>query len=673
MSDVAYDPNGSFNAGYGRVSQALTDIGRTRAGRSLSQGNPRAAANALYGAGDLSGGQALEENVRQQGAAQAQATLRIARALREAKERGQDPVATLDTFRPDILRMGVDENQFSQLRTVLQTDQDALDTIERLAGAEADKWNIRESNGDLVRVNERTGVVQTLQDNPDRPVFIPGVGFLLPPSGGAAAGSPGQAAPVTGGAIGGGGLWSGGGQPAAPVSGDAQWQRQIQQESGGRQFGRDGRVLTSPAGAFGVAQLMPETAAELAPRLGVSVEQLRSDPALNERAGRLYLEDQLQKYGGNQALALAAYNAGPGRVDEWVRRFGDPRTGEVTTDEWISRIPFGETRAYVGNILSGSEAPVEAQGDVAGAPQQGVQPLGGGWALQPMQTPSDLRAERAESRAQSAEQRARAAFERNQATAATLSPQEVAGLGLPEGTVAQRRPDGTISIVARGGERFTEGQRLSAAFYHRAVGATRNLDRLSANGGRPSAAVLAFGEGRVRENALSPQDRQWVQASRDWLAPILRRDTGAAVSPGELVTYMGTYIPNPTDDPATLAQKAESRRRAQEGLRGTAGGAYEDLLQTLGQSGGGNNRRRTNAPGLPFDLNQTQLQYRQRLVGSGAAPNAPLGSVRNPYYTNPADERSSLSNYQQRANQTGREVLVITSRGPAVLRPRGNR
>lgn len=83
---------------------------------------------------------------------------------------------------------------------------------------------------------------------------------------------------------------------------------------------------------------------------------------------------------------------------------------------------------------------------------------------------------------------------------------------------------------------------------------------------------------------------------------------------------------------------------------------------------------RTNAPGLPFNINETQLAYRNRLAQNGASASAPLGSARNPYYTNPQDERSGLSNYQRRANESGREVVVITSRGPAIIRPtRGGR
>ena len=147
------------------------------------------------------------------------------------------------------------------------------------------------------------------------------------------------------------------GVAGAPVeaSVDALWGALINKESGGRQFDERGNLITSPKKAFGIAQLMPDTADYIARQMGDPslAAKSRTDPAVNERMGRWYLGKQLEKY-GSASLALAAYNAGPGRVDRWLVTIGDPRTGNITESEWAARIPFQETRDYVQTIVQRS-------------------------------------------------------------------------------------------------------------------------------------------------------------------------------------------------------------------------------------------------------------------------------------------------------------------------------
>ena len=113
----------------------------------------------------------------------------------------------------------------------------------------------------------------------------------------------------------------------------------------------------SRAGAIGLMQLMPATARQVSRSLGLaySRSRLRSDPAYNIALGSAYLAELLETFGGNRPLALAAYNAGPGRVEEWLRTYGDPRGGKVDPVDWIELVPFAETRNYIQRVLESTE------------------------------------------------------------------------------------------------------------------------------------------------------------------------------------------------------------------------------------------------------------------------------------------------------------------------------
>ncbi len=113
------------------------------------------------------------------------------------------------------------------------------------------------------------------------------------------------------------------------------------------------RDAVSRAGARGLMQLMPATAKYIADkmRLPFSAERLTADGAYNVLLGRAYLEQLIDDFGGSYALAIAAYNAGPGRVRQWLRDSGDPRNGGIDMVDWIENIPIGETRNYVQRVL----------------------------------------------------------------------------------------------------------------------------------------------------------------------------------------------------------------------------------------------------------------------------------------------------------------------------------
>ncbi|EMN3499481.1 transglycosylase SLT domain-containing protein [Klebsiella pneumoniae] len=132
----------------------------------------------------------------------------------------------------------------------------------------------------------------------------------------------------------------------------------IWQESGGNQYGKDGAPLVSPKGAVGVAQVMEDTGPEAARLAGVPWERDKwlNDPRYNAKLGQAYFRAQMKKYDNNPVLAVAAYNAGPGAVDGWIKKIGDPRTGAVSNEQFAAAIPYEETRNYVAKVTGGALA-----------------------------------------------------------------------------------------------------------------------------------------------------------------------------------------------------------------------------------------------------------------------------------------------------------------------------
>ncbi|MFC7473841.1 lytic transglycosylase domain-containing protein [Dankookia sp. GCM10030260] len=109
----------------------------------------------------------------------------------------------------------------------------------------------------------------------------------------------------------------------------------------------------SSANARGLMQLLPATASGVAKRLGLrhQVSMLTTDTGHNMRLGAAYLDQLLARFGGTLPFAIAGYNAGPGRVDEWLGTYGDPRGGGVAMLDWMEQIPFAETRNYVQRVI----------------------------------------------------------------------------------------------------------------------------------------------------------------------------------------------------------------------------------------------------------------------------------------------------------------------------------
>jgi Soluble lytic murein transglycosylase and related regulatory proteins (some contain LysM/invasin domains) len=109
----------------------------------------------------------------------------------------------------------------------------------------------------------------------------------------------------------------------------------------------------SPVGAKGLMQIMPETAQWIAKQL--NVDSFKDDdlhkPEVNIRFGCWYIRDLNNEFEGNIPLQVAAYNAGRGKVTQWIQEGkwdGDPKN--------IEGIPFPETKQYVKNVLGNYKA-----------------------------------------------------------------------------------------------------------------------------------------------------------------------------------------------------------------------------------------------------------------------------------------------------------------------------
>ena len=109
----------------------------------------------------------------------------------------------------------------------------------------------------------------------------------------------------------------------------------------------------SPANAVGLMQVTPEAGRDTAKRFGVAYDwkRLVSDPVYNTQMGAAEVAALLKEYRGSYVMAFAGYNAGRGRVQEWVAKHGDPRDPKIDAVDWVERIPFAETRNYVQRVM----------------------------------------------------------------------------------------------------------------------------------------------------------------------------------------------------------------------------------------------------------------------------------------------------------------------------------
>jgi soluble lytic murein transglycosylase len=109
----------------------------------------------------------------------------------------------------------------------------------------------------------------------------------------------------------------------------------------------------SSANAVGLMQVTPEAGRDTAKRFGVEYDwdRMVSDPVYNTQMGAAEISALLQEYKGSYLMTFAGYNAGRGRVRDWIKAYGDPRDPNVDAVDWAERIPFAETRNYVQRVM----------------------------------------------------------------------------------------------------------------------------------------------------------------------------------------------------------------------------------------------------------------------------------------------------------------------------------
>jgi soluble lytic murein transglycosylase len=111
--------------------------------------------------------------------------------------------------------------------------------------------------------------------------------------------------------------------------------------------------VVSPANAMGYMQVTPAAGQYIAKKFKVAYDRgrLLSDPIYNMQMGAAELGNLINIYRGSYIMTFAGYNAGQGRVRQWVEAYGDPRDPKIDPVDWVERIPIAETRNYVPRIL----------------------------------------------------------------------------------------------------------------------------------------------------------------------------------------------------------------------------------------------------------------------------------------------------------------------------------
>ena len=120
-----------------------------------------------------------------------------------------------------------------------------------------------------------------------------------------------------------------------------------------RQESHFNQKVVSHAQAMGLMQVTPPAGRYIAKKFKAIYDKVRmlKDPIYNMQFGAAELGDLIEYYRGSYILTFAGYNAGRGRVKQWIAAYGDPRDPKIDPIDWLERIPIAETRNYVPRIM----------------------------------------------------------------------------------------------------------------------------------------------------------------------------------------------------------------------------------------------------------------------------------------------------------------------------------
>jgi hypothetical protein len=356
---------------------------------------------------------------------------------------------------------------------------------------------------------------------------------------------------------------------------DAVREALIKQESGGNPN------AISPKGAVGVTQVMPDTAMDpgfgvptvfdIAQAKGIQVAsrdkataiELLKNPQINEELGGKYFDAMAGRYGGNLQQAAAAYNGGPGRLDS------------VGGD--IGRMP-AETQAYVPAVMGGVQT-AQAGGGMFDKEVYNQ-------ALMVLQHPF------ADEQSKAAAQAYVKQAQKQSDPKYQLEIQKLQKDVQDDGRPWYVRPDGSVdpayleaqkagrtTINMDGGQKLTEGQSKDVGFLSR--GSMANEDLAGVESALTQIDQTVASKIPLGEFYTSPEFKQAKRSADEFLAVILRKDTGAAVTKQEFDLYGPMFLPAPGDDEQTLSMKREARQRALDAIYlglGTARNIGDEVL-----------------------------------------------------------------------------------------------